>query len=137
MGRSRSSVALSFKRASARSLLRAGAVALGRSGSLFVLSGCMALAVGGSVMGSKWSAHLLQETGAAVIFIFVIAGVPAGVLASWVLKWAIKALRRAGVVMVSKGDRLAEEASAQEEAWALDQALPKAHDSKKSVSKRL
>ena len=145
MGRSRSSVALSFKRASAKSLRQAGAVAGGRSGALFVLFSCVTLAAGGAeiaageVIFSKWGDLFFKEKGALVILfcIFVITSVLAGILASWISRWALIALPRAGVIMVSKGDRLAEEASAQEEAWTLDQALPKAHNSKKSVSKRL
>lgn len=131
------SIGLAFKRIWAKSLLRAGAGARGRSGSLFVLSVFMALVVAGAgicVEGSKWSGQFLGEKGGSIIVLFLF--VVAGVLTSC-LRWAPKALRRAGVRMVSTGDRLAEEVKAQEEAWALDQSLPKASDSKKTASKRL
>lgn len=131
------SVGLALKRVWAGSLVRAGVGARGRSGSLFVLSVFMALVVAGAgicVEGSKWSGQFLGEKGGSIIvlFLFVVAG---GLTSC--LRWAPKALRRAGVRMVSTGDRLAEDVKAQEEAWALDQALPKADDSKKSAIKRL
>lgn len=99
----------------------------------------MTIAAGGVGVFSKWGDRFLAEKGAGIILflIFLIAGILVGVLAASVLKWALAALPRAGVRMVSTGDRLAEETAEQEEAWALDQALPKADGSKKSAIKRL